>query len=56
MLTNRQLIADRVTILGANAGIYVMVRINTELSDRVIIEKAAAVRISLTQTIPIGLL
>ena len=38
---------DRVTILGANAGIHVMVRINTAFSDRILIEKAAAVGVGL---------
>ncbi|ELS03226.1 transcriptional regulator with HTH domain and aminotransferase domain [Xenococcus sp. PCC 7305] len=38
---------DRVTILGANAGIHVMVRIETGLCDRVILQKAAAVGVGL---------
>ena len=39
--------ADRATILGANAGIHVMVKIETGLSDRAVIEKAAAVGIGI---------
>ena len=38
---------DRVKIIGAHAGIHVMVKIETELSDRIVIEKAAAVGIGL---------
>lgn len=39
---------DRVTILGANAGIHVMVKIETVLSDELAIQKAAAIGIGLT--------
>ena len=38
---------ERVTILGDNAGIHVMVRIETVLADDIIIQKAAAVAIGL---------
>lgn len=38
---------DKVLILGANAGIHVMVKIQTNLSDELAIEKAAAVGIGL---------
>ena len=38
---------ERVTILGANAGIHVMVKIDTDLSDELVIEKAAAAGIGL---------
>ena len=38
---------DRVTILGANAGIHVMVKIETGLSDRLVVQKAAAAGIGL---------
>jgi GntR family transcriptional regulator/MocR family aminotransferase len=38
---------DKVTILGANAGIHLMVKIETALSDEIIIQKAAAVGIGL---------
>ena len=38
---------DRVTIVGANAGVHLMVKIKTALSDRVIIQKAAAEGIGL---------
>ena len=38
---------DRVTILGAKAGIHVMVRIATTIPDSIIIEKAAAVGVGL---------
>ena len=38
---------DRVTILGANAGIHVMIKIETKLSDELIIERAAAAGIGL---------
>jgi GntR family transcriptional regulator / MocR family aminotransferase len=40
-------LGDRVTILGANAGIHLMVKIETALSDEIIIQKAAAVGIGL---------
>ena len=36
-----------VTILGANAGIHVMVRIETDLADEIVIQKAAAAGIGL---------
>ena len=42
-----QYFGARVTILGANAGIHVMARIDTALSDRIVIEKAAAIGIGL---------
>ena len=42
-----QYFGDRVTILGANAGIHVMVRIETALLDKVVIQKAAAVGVGL---------
>jgi GntR family transcriptional regulator/MocR family aminotransferase len=38
---------NRITIFGANAGIHLMVKIETNLSDRLIIEKAAAVGVGL---------
>ncbi|VEP18430.1 Transcriptional regulator with HTH domain and aminotransferase domain [Hyella patelloides LEGE 07179] len=38
---------DRVTILGANAGIHLMVKIQTALPDNTIIQKAAAVGVGL---------
>ncbi len=42
-----QYFGDRVTLLGANAGIHVMVRIETALLDKVVIQKAAAVGVGL---------
>lgn len=41
---------DRVKIIGANAGIHVMVKIETDKSDRIIIEQAAAEGIGLIST------
>lgn len=38
---------DRVTILGANAGIHVMARIATDIPDSIIVKKAAAVGVGL---------
>jgi GntR family transcriptional regulator / MocR family aminotransferase len=38
---------DKVTILGAKAGIHLMVKIDTQLSDEIAIEKAAAAGIGL---------
>lgn len=38
---------DRVTILGENAGMHLMVRLSTNLSDRIIIERAAGVGVGL---------
>ena len=38
---------DRVTIVGANAGIHMMVRIETDLSDRTVIQQAAAMGVGL---------
>lgn len=42
-----QYFGDRVTILGAKAGMHVMVRIDTHLSDELVIQKAAAEGIGL---------
>jgi GntR family transcriptional regulator/MocR family aminotransferase len=42
-----QYFGDRVTILGAKAGMHVMVRIATHLSDELVIQKAAAEGIGL---------
>ena len=38
---------DQVTILGANAGIHVMVKIDSNLADELVIERAAAAGIGL---------
>ena len=38
---------DRVTILGANAGIHVMVKIETHIPDSIIIQKAAGIGVGL---------
>jgi GntR family transcriptional regulator/MocR family aminotransferase len=38
---------DKVTILGANAGIHLMVKIETHLADELVIERAAAAGIGL---------
>jgi len=38
---------DRVTILGENAGMHLMVRLSTNLSDHIIIERAAGVGVGL---------
>jgi GntR family transcriptional regulator/MocR family aminotransferase len=38
---------DRVTILGANAGIHVMAKIATDIPDSIIVQKAAAVGVGL---------
>jgi GntR family transcriptional regulator/MocR family aminotransferase len=40
-------LGDKITILGANAGIHLMVKIETALSDEIMIQKAAAVGIGL---------
>ena len=38
---------NKVTIIGANAGIHMMVRIETDLSDRTVIQQAAAMGVGL---------
>ena len=43
----KQYLGERVSIVGANAGIHMMVKIQTELSDDLIIQKAAAAGIGL---------
>ena len=43
----KQHLGERVTILGANAGIHVMVKIKTKLSDDVILQRAATAGIGL---------
>jgi GntR family transcriptional regulator/MocR family aminotransferase len=40
-------LGDKITILGANAGIHLMVKIETALSDEIMIQKAAALGIGL---------
>lgn len=40
-------LGDRVTIMGENAGMHLMVRLSTNLSDRTLIERAAGVGVGL---------
>lgn len=40
-------LGDRVTILGENAGMHLMVRLSTNLSDRMLVERAATVGVGL---------
>ncbi|MGB0564723.1 MAG: PLP-dependent aminotransferase family protein, partial [Spirulinaceae cyanobacterium] len=41
----RQEFGDRVTILGENAGIHLMVKLATRLSDEAVIQRAASVNV-----------
>jgi GntR family transcriptional regulator/MocR family aminotransferase len=42
----------RLTIVGENAGMHLMVRFNTEMSDETVVYRAAQMDISLTSTQP----
>ena len=48
----KQAFGDRITILGENAGLHLMVRFETDLSDEALVEKAAQVGVGLISAKP----